>query len=210
MPESPKFLITKGRTADASSALQFLRPGCNIANELQEMIASSGISNSGVEPVAGATSAAGFAPDKASELKGTVEDKFDSGGSFHSVSETNICSVGLADIIKGRTPDVIWHTLFCTLFLMGFQQWTGAKGIVFYSTEIIIKVLGLSPSQIRHTPNSAQWVTIGLAGTGILAVLTSMCLIDRLGRRRLLLVSTGGLSTACFAIVIGRVCHVSA
>ncbi|KAJ2490120.1 Bifunctional purine biosynthesis protein PurH, partial [Coemansia sp. RSA 2050] len=189
MPESPKFLIMQGRPADASSALQFLRPGCNIANELQEMIASSGDHGSDAVPVAGVTCEAGFAPDSASELKATLEDK-PATSNFHSVGGANICSVGLTTIVKGRTPDVIWHTLFCTLFLMGFQQWTGAKGIVFYSTEILIKVLGLSPGQIRHTPNSAQWVTIGLAGTGILAVLASMSLIDRLGRRRLLLIST--------------------
>ncbi|KAJ2061889.1 Bifunctional purine biosynthesis protein PurH [Coemansia sp. S146] len=208
MPESPKFLITQGRTSEAGSALQFLRPGYNIANELQEMIASSGARDSNAIPVVGPADEAGFAPDSASELKVTVEGKPET-ASFHSASGPNIGNVGLIDIVKGRTPDVIWHTLFCTLFLMGFQQWTGAKGIVFYSTEILVKVLGLSPNQVRQTPNSAQWVTIGLAGTGILAVLASMNLIDRLGRRRLLLISTGGVSVACFIIVIGRVYHAS-
>ncbi|KAJ2740082.1 Bifunctional purine biosynthesis protein PurH, partial [Coemansia sp. BCRC 34301] len=150
----------------------------------------------------------GFAPDTASVFKATKESKPET-SSVHSTSRMYSGNVGLVDIIKGRTPDVIWHTLFCTLFLMGFQQWTGAKGIVFYSTEILVQVLGLSPSQIKHTPNNAQWVTIGLAGTGILAVLVSMNLIDRLGRRRLLLLSTGGLSAACLVIVVGRVCRTS-
>ncbi|KAJ1915799.1 Bifunctional purine biosynthesis protein PurH [Coemansia sp. S142-1] len=208
MPESPKFLLTQGRTAEAGSALQFLRPGYNITNELQEMIASSGTRDGNAFPVIGQTDEAGFAPDNASELKVTIEGK-PNRASFHSASGANIGSIGLIDIIKGRTPDIIWHTLFCTLFLMGFQQWTGAKGIVFYSTEILVNVLSLSPSQVRQTPNSAQWVTIGLAGTGILAVLASMNLIDRLGRRRLLLISTGGVSIACFIIVIGRVYHAS-
>ncbi|KAJ2531318.1 Solute carrier 2, facilitated glucose transporter member 4, partial [Coemansia sp. RSA 1933] len=110
--------------------------------------------------------------------------------------------MGLVDIAKGRSPDVIWHLLFCTMFLMGFQQWTGAKGVVFYSTEILIKALHLSQSQIQSTPNTAQWVTIGLAGAGILAVFTSMVLIDRLGRRHLLLLSSGGLTLSCTFIVI--------
>ncbi|KAJ2579753.1 Bifunctional purine biosynthesis protein PurH [Coemansia sp. RSA 1836] len=206
MPESPKFLIKQGRVTEARSALQFLRPGCNISYELQEMV-SSGIRESDVQ-VVGPTDEDGFAPDTASVLKVT-EEEIPGAASAHLTSRANIGSIGLVDIVKGRTPDVIWHTLFCTLFLMGFQQWTGAKGIVFYSTEILIQVLSLSPSQIKHAPNSAQWMTIGLAGTGIFAVLSSMSLIDRLGRRRLLLISTSGVSAACLVIVIGRVYRIS-
>ncbi|KAJ2859059.1 Bifunctional purine biosynthesis protein PurH [Coemansia asiatica] len=119
-------------------------------------------------------------------------------------------SIGLVDIIKGKTPDVIWHTLFCTMFLMGFQQWTGAKGIVFYSTEILVRVFNLSDAQLRKTPNEAQWMTIGLAAAGIVAVFVSMNLIDRLGRRRLLLISTCGISISCLLVVIGRVFDIAA
>ncbi|KAJ2004658.1 Bifunctional purine biosynthesis protein PurH [Coemansia thaxteri] len=209
MPESPRFLIANGRVAEASSALQFLRPGCNISGELQDIIAStevaSGDPQRAVEPIINA----GFVPDTTIARKVTISDKLET-VSAHSASDAYASSFGFMDIVRGRTPDVLWHSLFCTLFLMGFQQWTGAKGIVFYSTEILIKVFGLRPDEVKHTPNSAQWATIGIAGTGIIAVLASMNLIDRCGRRRLLLISTAGMAAADLMIVVGRVYHISA
>ncbi|KAJ1933141.1 Bifunctional purine biosynthesis protein PurH, partial [Linderina pennispora] len=113
-------------------------------------------------------------------------------------------SLGVMDILRGRTPDIITHSVFCTLFLMGFQQWTGAKGIVFYSTEILTQVFKLNHSQLAKIPNKPQLVTIGIAATGIVAVFLSMLLVDRLGRRRLLLLSTGGLTISCLVVVVGQ------
>ncbi|KAJ2802024.1 Bifunctional purine biosynthesis protein PurH [Coemansia helicoidea] len=160
---------------------------------------------------------AGFVTDVDSECK-IADDDCDTtaatprGASAVSVAQRTARghTVGIADILRGRTPDVLWHPLFCTLFLMGFQQWTGAKGVVFYSTEIVVGVLNLTRSQVQHTPNSAQWVTIGITATGIICVVASMLLIDRLGRRRLLLVSTGGLVVACALVVVGCTCNAPA
>ncbi|KAJ2793038.1 Bifunctional purine biosynthesis protein PurH, partial [Coemansia guatemalensis] len=152
---------------------------------------------------------AGFEPDLVDECKATVQQEKPDTASEHLASANSMPNVGLIDIIRGRTPDVIWHPLFCTMFLMGFQQWSGAKGIVFYSTEIMVKVFHLDRSQIQHTPNSAQWVTIGLAGTGIAAVVAGMNLIDRLGRRRLLIISTSGMVVSCVLVVVGCVFGIS-
>ncbi|KAI9506733.1 major facilitator superfamily domain-containing protein [Coemansia spiralis] len=211
MPESPKFLINQGNTTAATKALQFLRPGHDVSEELQAMVASS-ISSSHTIP--NGTVANSFVQEGEFVDETEVSDK----EKIIEISETTnadlapsnpASSIGIVDIIKGNTPDVIWHPLFCTMFLMGFQQWTGAKGIVFYSTEILIKVFRLNHSQIQHTPNRAQWVTIGLAGMGIVAVFASMNLIDRLGRRQLLLISTGGLTLSCILVVIGSTFNLS-
>ncbi|KAJ1891714.1 Bifunctional purine biosynthesis protein PurH [Kickxella alabastrina] len=206
MPESPKFLIAHGMRAEAARALQFLRPNHDISIEFQAMLdLASGVSNAADDGhIAGSVDKISFVPDSSSECDELPSKPKTSAASISSVLGTNApTSVGLVAIFKGQTPDTIWHLLFCTMFLMGFQQWTGTKGIVFYSTGILAKMFSLSPTQLRETPNTAQWVTIGLAATGIIAVLSSMSLIDRLGRRRLLLISTSGLAMACLLIVIG-------
>ncbi|KAJ2844813.1 Bifunctional purine biosynthesis protein PurH, partial [Coemansia erecta] len=215
MPESPKYLVTKGKIAEGAKALQFLRPNCDITSEFSNLLEScSAVSES---KHSGNTESSVFT-DTNSECNVAIANKQKEQGkskrktaSIHSVSAAKSpMSIGLVDIIKGKTPDVIWHTLFCTMFLMGFQQWTGAKGIVFYSTEILVRVFNLSDAQLRKTPNEAQWMTIGLAAAGIVAVFVSMNLIDRLGRRRLLLISTCGISISCLLVVIGRVFDIAA
>ncbi|KAJ2681970.1 Bifunctional purine biosynthesis protein PurH, partial [Coemansia spiralis] len=181
-------------------ALRFLRPGYDVAKELVAMVDASQRSSTG-HPV---SDEARFVADAGDESKIAEDDGDSTAVTQHATSSR---TVGITDILRGRTPDVLWHPLFCTLFLMGFQQWTGTKGVVFYSTEIMVGVLNLTRSQVQHTPNSAQWVTIGLAGMGVVGVVASMLLIDRLGRRRLLLVSTGGLVTACALVVVGCTCN---
>ncbi|KAI9474691.1 general substrate transporter [Coemansia mojavensis] len=193
MPESPKYLVRKRRIDDAENALRFLRPGHNVSDEIQLILDSVG-NSSNVRGVDSSFSECSDCEIEDAQTKAVISDK---------QPEAPVTSIGIADIVRGRTPDVIWHTLFCTLFLMGFQQWSGAKGVVFYSTEIMEKVFRLTYIQAKHTPNSAQWVTIGIAATGVIAVLASMFLIDRFGRRRLLLISTGGLVVSCILIVVG-------
>ncbi|PIA18228.1 general substrate transporter, partial [Coemansia reversa NRRL 1564] len=205
MPESPRFLASRGRLVEASSALRFLRPGCNISRELELMVCAKNDINAGPIPANEAV----FKPDLIDGCKTTVEHEKLDIASVRSAPANPTPNIGLIDIVRGRTPDVIWHPLFCTMFLMGFQQWSGTKGIVFYSTDIMVKVFHLSHSQIQHTPNSAQWVTIGLAGTGIAGVIGGMNLIDRLGRRRLLIISTSGMAISCMLVVIGCVFEVS-
>ncbi|KAJ2783652.1 Bifunctional purine biosynthesis protein PurH [Coemansia javaensis] len=207
MPESPRFLASHGRVDEAARALRFLRPRHDISLELAALTGA-------LQPA----DEAGFVPDtgdeaKASEAKICEDNGASSGAaSQHAVPASQASSgrskaIGLVGILRGRTPDVLWHPLFCTLFLMGFQQWSGTKGVVFYSTEIMEKVFHMTRAQVRRTPNSAQWVTIGIAATGIVGVLAGACLIDRLGRRRLLQISTGGLSIACVLVTVGRVCN---
>ncbi|KAJ1814361.1 Bifunctional purine biosynthesis protein PurH, partial [Coemansia sp. RSA 2598] len=212
MPESPKYLVTKGKIAEGAKALQFLRPRCDITKEFSSLLESCSVASEGKHCDNGES---GVFTDSNSECdvslttgkQGKSKSKAASIRSASGAKKPS--SIGLIDIAKGRTPDAIWHLLFCTMFLMGFQQWTGAKGIVFYSTEILVKVFHLSDAQLRKTPNEAQWVTIGLAAAGIVAVFASMNLIDRLGRRRLLLISTSGISLSCLLIVIGRVFNIS-
>ncbi|KAJ1860303.1 Bifunctional purine biosynthesis protein PurH [Coemansia sp. RSA 2703] len=214
MPESPRYLITNGKFSEAFRALQFLRPHHNVSNEYSNLLESVSVSTATRSNIANSNhvqSENGGFSDSASAYNVPFAGKSDKKPSVSIGSKESTptpSSFGLIDIAKGRTPDVIWHMLFCTLFLMGFQQWTGAKGIVFYSTEILEKVFDLTDTQLRHTPNIAQWVTIGISATGILAVFASMNLIDRLGRRRLLLISTGGITASCLLIVIGCACDV--
>ncbi|CAG8486414.1 24067_t:CDS:2 [Gigaspora rosea] len=75
------------------------------------------------------------------------------------------------------------------------QQLNGIQSIVFYSTAIFLNVMG----------DSAKYVTIIIGSAILLVTLMSTFLIDRMGRRPLLLLSEIGVTIACFLVVIGSI-----
>ncbi|KAJ2890983.1 Bifunctional purine biosynthesis protein PurH, partial [Coemansia aciculifera] len=94
----------------------------------------------------------------------------------------------LWQVLSGKTEVDLRHLVFCVLFLMMSQQWSGAKGVMFYSTEILSSTFHLTASEKKHIPSIAQLLTIGIGGIGAVAVIIGMNILDKLGRRTVLIV----------------------
>ncbi|CAG8642575.1 576_t:CDS:2, partial [Racocetra persica] len=75
------------------------------------------------------------------------------------------------------------------------QQLSGIQGVVFYSTAIFLNVMG----------DSAKYITIIIGGTTFIVTLISTFLMDRVGRRPLLLTSEICVTISCLLIVIGSI-----
>ncbi|KAJ1938886.1 Bifunctional purine biosynthesis protein PurH, partial [Linderina pennispora] len=109
----------------------------------------------------------------------------------------------LWDVLSGNTPTDLRHLVYCVLFLMLSQQWSGAKGVMFYSTEILSKTFHLTEEEIQHIPSIAQLLTVGIGGIGAIAVIIGMNLLDRLGRRTVLIASSLMTCMCAVLIVVG-------
>ncbi|KAJ2701838.1 Bifunctional purine biosynthesis protein PurH [Coemansia sp. IMI 203386] len=109
----------------------------------------------------------------------------------------------LWQILSGKTEVDLRHLVFCVLFLMLSQQWSGAKGVMFYSTEILSATFHLSDSEIKHIPSIAQLLTLGIGAIGAVAVVIGMSVLDKVGRRTVLIVSSLATAICAALIVVG-------
>ncbi|KAJ2493085.1 Bifunctional purine biosynthesis protein PurH [Coemansia sp. RSA 2050] len=109
----------------------------------------------------------------------------------------------LWQVLSGKTEVDLRHLVFCVLFLMMSQQWSGAKGVMFYSTEILSSTFHLTTSEKHNIPSIAQLLTLGVGAIGAVAVIIGMNILDKAGRRTVLLVSSLSTSICAALIVIG-------
>ncbi|KAJ2766750.1 Bifunctional purine biosynthesis protein PurH, partial [Coemansia nantahalensis] len=162
VPESPKFLASRGQYADALAALQKLRSGYHAMAEYDDLLAD-----------------------------------------FGSAAHQRAQQPSLWQVLSGRTEVDLRHLVFCALFLMMSQQWSGAKGVMFYSTEILTGTFHLTEAQRRSVPTIAQLLTTGIGGGGAAAVLVGMFVLDKVGRRTVLICSALATTVAAALIVVG-------
>ncbi|KAJ2356770.1 Bifunctional purine biosynthesis protein PurH [Coemansia erecta] len=106
-------------------------------------------------------------------------------------------------VLTGKTDVDLRHLVFCALFLMLAQQWSGAKGVMFYSTEILSDRFHLTSEEVKQIPTIAQLLTLGIGGIGAVAVIIGMNILDKVGRRSVLIVSSLATSICAALIVIG-------
>lgn len=103
-------------------------------------------------------------------------------------SNERVMSIG--DIFR---DNVVRSALFICMAVFWGQQLTGFNAFIFYSTGLF--------DSAGMTKNQALYGSLGLMTAQILAVVTSMILMDRAGRRTLLLVgNTGCLLTTIFMV----------
>ncbi|KAK9767760.1 Bifunctional purine biosynthesis protein PurH [Basidiobolus ranarum] len=89
------------------------------------------------------------------------------------------------------------HAFLC-VFLCIVQQLCGINGIMYYSTAIFTSIYG---------NKTAQYLTVGIGGINLIATIVTILLIDRVGRKILVLISLAGMASFNVLMIIGIECN---
>ena len=99
------------------------------------------------------------------------------------------------------TKKNLYRPLICAVMVQFSQQFSGINAVIFYSTEIFTSV-GLKED------TWAVYATIMLSVIQFVMTFASMGLIERAGRRILLLVGLSGMCFFSFGLAISRILSV--
>ncbi|KAJ1967262.1 Bifunctional purine biosynthesis protein PurH [Dispira parvispora] len=178
--ETPRWLASKGRYNEARSALERLRAGYDIETEYDEIMRAQRPENTATGSV-----------DKLDKL-----DKVEQG--TQSFVPTSTYSA--MDLFSGRAGPVLRRHLFVAILLHVGQQLTGINGVIFYSTATFTTMFG----------ESAKYVTIGAVGSiGVIVTAISLMLVDKLGRKKLLFLSSVGMAVSSSLLVVGSLAKIN-
>ncbi|KAI9483210.1 MAG: general substrate transporter [Benjaminiella poitrasii] len=174
---SPRWLISKNRIDEARVQLMRLRHG-DVQEEFSDMILS--LTQGANEPK---KSASGEPGDK---------------DSFEDVPavESNNMAAGGEKSLSLRQIFGIRVLLILTLKMMVVHmssQLTGINAVMYYSTTIFQGAFG----------DTAKYVTIGSSGLNIVMTIIALGLVDRLGRKILLVVSAYGMTVWSVLMTVG-------
>ncbi|KAG0235937.1 hypothetical protein BGW41_000628 [Actinomortierella wolfii] len=178
LPESPRYLLTKGRNQEARRALERLRHGYNVEHEFNDMVHL--LQGQGVAVSANTTNGTS---DSAFEDVNNKEAAIPQSGHQQT-------SYGLMRLFSGECRNLALIGL-CVHFL---QQASGINGLIYYSTSFLSDVFGA---------DNSKYITVGVSICNLLATIAGVLLIDRTGRRTLLLASFVGLTISCILLVAG-------
>ncbi|GJJ75791.1 hypothetical protein EMPS_08149 [Entomortierella parvispora] len=179
--ESPRYLVSKNRLQEARVSLQKLRgAGNNIEHEFSDMVhlLLGRDDNTAAVNQDSAFDEANYKTDPEAPVTATASGA--PSPSHYSIGRlfTSECK-GLAVI------GILIHF---------FQQASGINGLIYYSTSFLGDVFGAGNS---------KYITVGVSSCNLLSTLASVFLIDKTGRRTLLLISLGGVAASSILLVIG-------
>ncbi|ORX90475.1 monosaccharide transporter [Basidiobolus meristosporus CBS 931.73] len=103
-------------------------------------------------------------------------------------------SLGIREIL--RDPYCRKNFAIC-LGLGILQQWSGINGVMYYSTSIFTTIYG----------DTAKYITLCVGAVNVVVTIVSVVLIDRAGRKLLLLISSGGAGIFCILMCVGLEVH---
>ncbi|KAF8933826.1 hypothetical protein BGZ47_010687 [Haplosporangium gracile] len=176
--ESPRYLVSQNRLEEARVSLQKLRgSNTNIEQEFADI----------VQLLLGRGSSAGTRPNGDSAFE---EYKADPEA---AVTPTNASASRNYSITRLFTSECKGLALLGILIHF-LQQASGINGLIYYSTTFLGDVFG---------SGNSKYITVGVSCCNLLSTLASVALIDRTGRRTLLLISFAGVSLSSILLVIG-------
>jgi MFS family permease len=183
--ESPRWLVSKHRIDDARQALYRLRSNTNVDQELYEI----------VEGQFGATVAHTMLQDVINDEAIKVIDSKNQGLDEEKANEEGgqRATMSMLDVMRDPVTRRIGFTVFVHHII---QQLSGMNAVMYYSTNIFL--LAFDGSE-----NMAQIMAIVTTIVNFIATIVAVCVIDRFGRRPLLLIAEAGTCIFSVLLVIG-------
>ncbi|CEP18120.1 hypothetical protein [Parasitella parasitica] len=203
--ESPRYLVSLNRIEDARESLAKLRPNSSIEREFYNMVkgqlgtsAASALTNSN-----SSSSDRGVVNVSVPELSKTSFEQY----MFEEVlsqdsnddNEKNgvCCEATLSmNVIQIFGNPLIKRIAVTVLTLHVIQQLIGMGAVMYYSTTIF---------NIAFDENMSKYMAIAATVVNFVSTLISLLLIDRMGRRALLLIAEVGACLFSVLLVIGFV-----
>ncbi|KAL5013890.1 hypothetical protein ScPMuIL_008160 [Solemya velum] len=157
LPESPRWLMRRGRTQAARNVLQKMYGTSNIDNEIKAM-------------------------------EQTVEND--------NKTDEGLFSYGKHVVLRAFTTPSVRRAMFVGCGLQLFQQLSGINTVMYYSATII-KMSGVTDERL------AIWLAAMTAGVNFVFTLVGVWLVERVGRRVLILGSLTGVLLSLIVLAVG-------
>jgi len=184
---SPRWLISQNRIDEARAALQKLRGDARIDQEFYEMVQGVQGTVAATAMLRGGDEGLKVTDDKASgSFDNNQEEKGDNEQESHEV-------MSMLDVMRDPVMRRIGFTVFVHHII---QQLSGMNAVMYYSSNIFLLAFNGSESM-------SQIMAIVTTIVNFVATIFAVCVIDRFGRRPLLLIAEAGTCIFSVLLVIG-------
>ncbi|KAI8334195.1 general substrate transporter [Chlamydoabsidia padenii] len=180
LPRSPRWLVTNNRVDEARTEMLRLRNG-NIDEEYNDMLTSL---IHGYDRDEDKNNKLNYGDDDSATgvPAGTVEPPAKA-----AANDTNL------SVMQLMTIPVLLKLTLKMMVVHAAGQLTGINAIMYYSTSIFTESFA----------DNARYVTVGVAALNVALTILALGLIDRLGRKMLLLISAVGMCIFSVLMTIG-------
>ncbi|KAL9542540.1 hypothetical protein MBANPS3_008564 [Mucor bainieri] len=186
--ESPRYLVSINRIEEARESLQRLRPNSDISNEFYGMVEGQ-LGTSAAKAIVG--DAASIADDKKS-----FDDQLEEGVVTQDEGARSPMSM-----IQIFTDPLIRRIALTVIALHVTQQLIGMNAVMYYSTTIF---------NMAFDAEMSKYMAIVTTVVNFASTILSLILIDRMGRRPLLMIAEVGACIFSVLLIIGYVYNVGA
>lgn len=223
--ESPRYLVSINRLVEAKSSLQKLRPNSNVDMEFYVMVEGQLGSNAAMETIANPATIIAV-PSEADYFK--IESRNNKTEMITAINtqqqiETPLSTPPLPtpppmymenrrnNSIKESNSPMNMVQIFCeplirqvaliVILIHCLQQLIGINAVMYYSTTMFALI---------YSPEMSKYMAILCSTINFLLTVVAIFLIDRTGRRSLLLVSQAGVCIFAVLLTVGYVYNISA